>query len=176
MTLRTSLLAATAALSMIQPALSSEPLNDLEIAHAAFTAGQIDIRYAHLALAVSETESVRAFAETMVRDHTAVNAAAGALVARLEVTPQDNDLSRALTAGAVAKRAELAGLTGRDFDCAYARNELGYHETVNRTVEGDFIPNATVPELKVLLGEALETFRQHEGHARHMVAGLDCAS
>jgi len=33
-------------------------MNDLEIAHTAYTAGGIDIRYAHLALAVSENDAV----------------------------------------------------------------------------------------------------------------------
>ena len=70
---------------------------------------------------------------------------------------------------------ELSGaLSGKDFDCAYATNELGYHQVVNKTVEENFIPNATVPQLKELLTNALATFKQHEGHAEHMVAGLNC--
>ncbi|TMV09086.1 DUF4142 domain-containing protein [Ruegeria sediminis] len=149
-------------------------MNDLEIAHTAYTAGQLDIRYAHLALAVSENDAVRQFAETMIRDHSAVNQQAGALIAELNVTPQDNDLSRALVAGAAAKRAELIALSGNDFDCAYAQNELGYHQVVNKTVEGQFIPWATVEPLKALLSEALVTFKAHEKHAEHMVAGLTC--
>ena len=62
-------------------ARAEEAMNDLEIAHAAYTAGGLDIRYAHLALALSENEAVHAFARTMIRDHTAVNEAAGALIA-----------------------------------------------------------------------------------------------
>lgn len=157
-------------------AARAEPMNDLQIAHTAYTAGQLDIRYAHLALAVSETESVREFARTMIRDHTAVNDAAGALIASLEVTPQDNPLSQALVRGAAEKRAELIGLSGAAFDCAYATNELGYHQVVNQTVAGEFLPNVTVQPLKDLLEDALATFRVHETHAEHMVAGLGCGS
>lgn len=149
-------------------------LNDLEIAHAAYTAGQIDIRYAHLAMALSDNSSVRDFAATMIRDHSAVNDAAGALITELKVTPKDNALSQALLKGAGEKRTELVGLSGKAFDCAYATNELGYHQIVNKTVAEDFIPGATVPQLKALLGEALTTFREHERHAEHMVAGLKC--
>lgn len=152
----------------------SKAMNDLEIAHSAYTAGGIDIRYAHLALALSDSEPVRDFAATMIRDHSAVNDAAVALITKLKVTPQDNDLSRALTQGAAAKRAELRSLDGRAFDCAYAVNELSYHQVVNQTVEGSFIPNVTVPELKALLADALVTFKAHEGHAEHMVATLNC--
>lgn len=155
-------------------ALAQDGMNDLEIAHTAYTAGQIDIRYAHLALAVSENDSVREFASLMLRDHTAVNDAAVALITELKVTPQDNKLSQTLLKGAADKRAELLALSGNDFDCAYATNELGYHQVVNKTVEGSFIPAVTVPPLKELLEDALATFKQHEGHAEMMVAGLKC--
>lgn len=172
MTLALALAAAIVGLS----AKADQPMNDLEIAHTAYTAGSLDIRYAHLALAVSENDAVREFARTMIRDHTAVNDAAGALIAELNVTPQDNDFSRALVEGAAAKRAELVALTGADFDCAYATNELGYHQIVNKTVAETFIPAVTVAPLKTLLEDALVTFRAHEAHAERMVEGLQCAS
>jgi len=156
-------------------AQADEPMNDLEIAHTAYTAGGLDIRYAHLALAISENEAVRDFAQTMIRDHTAVNEAAGALIAELNVTPQDNALSQALVEGAAAKRAELMALNGNAFDCAYAVNELGYHQIVNKTVAESFIPAVTVEPLKALLEDALVTFKAHEQHAENMVAGLTCA-
>ena len=155
-------------------AIADDRMNDLEIAHTAYTAGQLDIRYAHLALAISENDAVREFANTMIRDHTAVNQRAGNLIGELNVTPQDNDLSRALVDGAAAKRAELMRLEGNAFDCAYAQNELGYHQTVNATVETKFIPWTTVAPLKELLSDALVTFKAHEQHAGHMVAGLAC--
>ncbi|MGV6849383.1 MAG: DUF4142 domain-containing protein [Marinibacterium sp.] len=155
-------------------AMAAEPMNDLEIAHTAYTAGQLDIRYAHLALAVSDNDAVRNFASTMIRDHTAVNDAAATLIAELDVTPRDNDLSRALVQGAAEKRTELMALNGRAFDCAYAANELDYHQVVNRTVEGSFIPAVTVAPLKDLLSTALVTFKAHEGHAQSMVDNLQC--
>lgn len=150
-------------------------MNDLEIAHTAYTAGGIDIRYAHLALAISENDAIRDFARTMIRDHSAVNDAAGALITELKVTPQDNALNQALVAGAAAKRAELMALNGNAFDCAYAANELGYHQIVNKTVAESFIPAVTVAPLKALLEDALVTFKAHEQHAEAMVAGLTCA-
>ena len=174
MTLKTLLATAITTASLTLPAAAADPMNDLEIAHAAYTAGLVDIRYAHLALALSENDAVREFARLMIRDHSAVNQAAGELVAKLNVTPQDNPLSQALLSGAKSKRLELSGLRGKSFDCSYAQNELGYHQVVNATVEGDFLPHATVPELKTLLEGALATFKQHEGHAAKMVAGLDC--
>ena len=146
--------------------------NDLQIAHTAYTAGAIDIRYAHLALAISDDLKVREFAELMLRDHAAVNEAALDLLARLEAAPEDNATSQTLLAQAADKRAELAGLTGSAFDLAYAENELAYHQFVNDTVENAFIPAAQNAEFKELLGVALATFQAHEGHAEMMVEEL----
>jgi putative membrane protein len=48
-------------------------LNDAQIAHIAYTAGQIDIQAAQQALKKSKNKDVRGFAQDMVRDHKAVN-------------------------------------------------------------------------------------------------------
>jgi len=142
--------------------------NDLEIAHIAYTAGSIDIRYAHLALALSDNPEVRQFAELMVRDHTAVNNKALALVDKLKITPQDNPTSQQLSNRAGEIRNELSQLRGEAFDKRYAANELEYHKFVNNAVENAFIPNAKNEELKSLLTAALQTFKVHEGHASMM--------
>ena len=66
-------------------------LTDPQIAHIAYTAGQLDIEAAKAAISKSTNKDVRAFAEGMVRDHEAVNKQALDLVAKLKVTPEDND-------------------------------------------------------------------------------------
>src|SRR4051812_1848155 len=81
-------------------------LNDAQIAHVAYTAGQIDIDAAKLALSKSKNPVVVAFANDMVRDHTAVNEQASALLKKLNVTPQDNDTSKSLVQAAAAKTKE----------------------------------------------------------------------
>lgn len=147
-------------------------LNDLEIAHAAYVAGNIDIRNAHLALALSDDPKVREFAALMISDHEAVNQAALELLKRLKAEPQDNAFSQALLKGARDNWAATAKLSGREFDKSYAANELAYHQTVNKVVGDAFIPNAENGELKTLLGSALATFQAHEKHAEQMVTDI----
>src|ERR1043166_7393268 len=91
-----------------QPAKPTDP----QIAHIAYTAGAIDIKAAELALKKLQNPQVRSFAEDMVRDHKAVNEQALALVKKLNVTPQNNDTSKALVKQADAKEAELSALDG----------------------------------------------------------------
>jgi putative membrane protein len=145
---------------------------DPQIAHIAYTAGVLDVEAGKQALAKSKNKDVRAFAEDMVRDHSAVNDQALALVKKLKVTPQDNDTSRALTKQAAAKRAELAKLNGGAFDKAYVANEVAYHKTVNGALATLLIPSANNAELKSLLQTGLKVFQGHEMHAEQIAAEL----
>jgi putative membrane protein len=106
----------------------------------------------------------------MERDHKAVNDKALALVKKLNVTPEDNDTSKALTKQAADKRAELAKLSGAAFDRAYIDNEVAYHKVVNGALEKTLIPSASNPELKDLLTTGLKIFQGHEQHAEHVAA------
>lgn len=153
-------------------AKSPAELNDLEIAHVAYTADNIDIRYAHLALAISENPDIHAFAKTMVRDHTAVNEQALALLGKLKAQPQDNFLSKSLNKGAGEIIEELSQLRGKAFDRRYAQNELAYHKAVNDLVENAFIPNIEHADVKALFEAGLKIFKAHEGHAEMMVKNL----
>jgi putative membrane protein len=146
--------------------------NDAQIAHIAYTAGQIDVDAAQLALQKSKNKEVRAFAEDMVRDHKAVNEKALALVKKLKVTPQDNDTSKGLLKQAKDKQAELRKLDGTAFDKAYTENEVAYHKTVNGALESTLIPSASNAELKDLLGTGLKIFQGHQQHAEHVLADL----
>ena len=145
---------------------------DPQIAHIAYTAGQLDIDAAKQALAKSKNKDVRSFAEDMVRDHTAVNKQALDLVKKLKVTPEDNDTSRSLTKAAADKKAEMAKLNGADFDKAYVANEVAYHKTVNGALETTLIPSANNAELKSLLQTGLKLFQGHQQHAEHVAAAL----
>jgi len=143
---------------------------DPQIAHIAYTAGQLDIEAAQQALQKSKNKEVRDFATNMESDHKAVNDKALALVKKLNVKPEDNDTSKALAKQAADKRAELAKLSGAAFDKAYIDNEVAYHKTVNGALESTLIPSASNPELKDLLTTGLKIFQGHEQHAEHVAA------
>jgi putative membrane protein len=160
----TAFLAAT----LTRPVVAQADLNDLEMAHVAVTASNIDIRYAHLALALSANESVRAFAETMIRDHTAVNAQVADLARRLNVQAQDNPLSQQLLRDAERLRDELSRLRGEAFDRRYVENELNYHRAVNGIVADSFVPNIENADVKKAFEGALVIFRGHERHAAQL--------
>lgn len=151
-------------------ALAADKPNDAQIAHIAYTAGELDIKAAQQALDISKAKHVRAFAQDMLRDHKAVNDKALALVKKLGVTPEDNDTSKALSKDADAKRAELGKLSGAAFDKAYVENEVAYHKAVNGALKDTLIPSASNAELKALLETGLKIFEGHQTHAEHLSA------
>ena len=153
-------------------AAKTASINDAQIAHIAYTAGQIDIAAGKQALAKSKNKAVRAFAHEMVRDHAAVNVQALALVKKLHVTPQANDTSAALSKGAAAEIRTLSRLHGIAFDRAYVRNEVAYHKTVNGALKDTLIPNAQNGELKSLLQTGLTLFSEHQTHAEHLASRM----
>lgn len=163
-------LALAFALAVSGATAKEEKLNDAQIAHIAYTAGQIDIAAGKLALSKTHDAMIRDFANEMVRDHTAVNDKALALVKKLGVTPEDNPVSKSLTDGADKKKAELEKLNGAAFDKAYIDNEVAYHMTVNGALSKTLIPGATNPELKQLLETGLKLFEEHQHHAEMIAA------
>ena len=167
--------AALAAISLLSGAAFAQGAakpTDPQIAHIAYTAGVLDVTAAKQALAKSSNKDIKSFAQDMVRDHEAVNQQALALVKKLNVTPEDNDTSRALSKQAAAKLAEMDKLKGAEFDKAYAANEVAYHKAVNGALETLLIPSATNAELKSLLQTGLKIFQGHLQHAEHVAASL----
>jgi putative membrane protein len=155
-----TLMFATAAVAADQAAKPTDP----QIAHIAYTAGQLDIEAAKQALDKSKNKDVRAFAQQMVGDHTTVNNQALALVKKLKVTPEDNPTSQSLTKQADSTRKQLASL--------YVDNEVAYHKTVNAALSDTLIPDAQNAELKTLLQSGLALFQAHQKRAEQLAGQL----
>jgi putative membrane protein len=158
-------------------AFASVPANgaaptDPQIAAIVVTANQVDIDAGKLATASSQSGEVRAFAQTMITDHTAVNKSAVDLVQKLHVTPEANPTAASLQRGGDENLANLRKLRGAAFDKAYVDHEVAYHETVIAALDETLIPSASNAELKSLLVKVRPAFVAHLEHARHLQAKL----
>ncbi|ACE94690.1 hypothetical protein AMC90_PD00624 (plasmid) [Rhizobium phaseoli] len=158
-----------ASLGTISLAADAKP-TDPQIAHIAYTAGQIDVTAAEQALKKSKNAEVIEFAKTMERDHKAVNDQALDLVKKLKVTPEDNKISQSLSAQASKELKTLEALDGAAFDKAYVENEVAYHKSVNTALSTVLIPSAQNKELKSLLETGLTLFKQHQMHGEHLAS------
>jgi putative membrane protein len=163
--------AAATNIARSEPATTS-PVTDPQIAAIVVAANTVDIKAGELAQSKTTNPKIRQFADTMVRDHTAVNKAAVELVTKLGVTPEENETSRSLTSNGEQTRERLGGLTGKEFDTAYIDNEVTYHATVIKALDDTLIPNAKNAELKALLIKVRPSFVTHLQHAEQLKASM----
>ncbi len=159
--------------SMAAPAAPAPAaINDAQIAHIVVTANSIDSAAGVVAKGKAEAKDVKDFAQMMITDHGAVNAQAVALATKLGVTPEDNDTSRQLKAGADESATKLNGLTGAAFDRAYIEREVAYHEAVIAALDDTLIPNTQNAELKDLLVKSRPAFVAHLDRAKKILGTL----
>lgn len=145
-------------------------LADAQIAAIVVAANNIDILYADLALAKSQDAEIREFATMVKKDHESVNEAVGTLLARLGVTPVDNEISFDLRDDADTKRLIMRDLEGFAFDSSYAANEVTYHRGVLASIDDLLIPNAQNAEFKALLLQVRPAVAAHLEHATELAS------
>jgi putative membrane protein len=153
-------------------AQNTASLTDSQIAHVFFTAGQVDISAANLALNHSSNPAVRAFANAVLRDYTAANKTAISSLAKLNINAQDNAISQSLAGAGIEHAQDLSKLSGAAFDKAYAQNELAYHVFVTGALETTLIPSAQNSQVKSLLQSGLASFERHHRDAAQLAIQL----
>ena len=155
-----------------QTAPAASPPNDAQIAQIVLAADSVDVDYGNLAVKKTKNAEVKAFAETMIRDHTAVNAKAAALAKKLGITPEASDTSKTLKSDGEKELSKLNAMQGAEFDKAYIDNEVSYHESVIASLDKLLLPNAKNAELKSLLESGRPIFVSHLNHAKELQASL----
>jgi putative membrane protein len=155
-----------------QTEATAAPPNDAQIAQIVLTADSVDVDYGNLAVKKTKNAQVKAFAETMIRDHTSVNNQATALAKKLGMTPEASDTSKSLKSDGEKEIAKLKAMHGAEFDKAYIDNEVAYHESVIGALDKVLLPNAKDAELKSLLEAGRPIFVSHLNHAKEIQASL----
>src|ERR1051325_8387525 len=95
---------------------AAAPPNDAQIAQIVLTADSVDVDYGKLAVKKTKNAEVKAFAETMIRDHTAVNDKAAALAKKINLTPEESDTSKSLKSDGDKEMAKLKAMHGAEFE------------------------------------------------------------
>ena len=169
-----AVLAQTAAAPVAAPtaAPAAAGPTDPQIAAIVVAANSVDVEAGKLAKSRSKNKAVKAFAETMIRDHEGVNKQAKALVTKLKVKPEENATSKSLTEGGKENLAALKKLKGAEFDKAYVAHEVTYHEQVIAAVTTVLMPNVKNEELKALLEKSAPVFTAHLEHAKKLSGEL----
>jgi putative membrane protein len=146
------------------------PLTDADVAGIVVAANSIDADAGEVAASRATSAEVRAFAQTMVRDHRAVNQQAGQLVQKLGITPAENAVTRQLHAEAKAAADDLQKRSGSDFDRAYLAREVAFHQAVIAAIDNALLPSVQSTELKGALEGVRPAIVAHLEHAQRLVA------
>jgi len=172
MNLRIAVVTATLALAALTAQAQGGGPTDPQIAAIVVTANKVDVEAGELAKAKATSPEVKAFAQTMITDHTSVNKSATELVHKLHVTPESNSTSESLQQGGDQNLAQLKKLSGAAFDKAYIDHEVTYHEAVLDALDKTLIPSAHNAELKALLVKVRPAFVAHLEHAKKLQTSL----
>lgn len=156
-------LAFLATISILQAQTANLASPDLQFAARAASGGHAEVELGHLALAKSNREDVRQFAQRMVDDHTRANRDLSELAMREHIR-----LPRAPEGQDAAEIRRMSALSGANFDRPYIdlmvkdhRQDVADFEREARS--GQFAPlrtlaNATLPMLRehLHMAEALQ--------------------
>ena len=156
----------------VQGARTAAPLDDPTIVAIFDAANTWDIELGRLALSKSHNKDVRAFADMMVRDHTAARKLGRDLAARLHVTPTPPGKDFALYKDHVAILKTLRSESGASFDNAYIDHEVWYHQAVIDAVTNTLLPATKNAELKDLEVKVAPNFQAHLAAAKDLQARL----
>ena len=142
-------------------------LDDATILAIFDQANTADILTGRLGAKYGASEDVRGLARMVVTDHVAAQQLGRDLARKLGLmpTPPDNDTSVADCARAVAL---LQSKTGPEFDRAYLKYEVAFHQSAVDAVKGTLLPAATHPELRDFLKTVLPGFERHLAATRAM--------
>jgi RNA polymerase sigma factor (sigma-70 family) len=125
------------------PAFAADKPTDPQIAHIAYTAGLIDIEAGKQAIDKAQNKDVRAVAQRMIGDHTAVNDQALALVKKLNVTRRQSDQPEADKSAEGRAQSSPGSMTPRS--TRLCRQRSGVAETVRDALSQTLIQSAQTP-------------------------------
>jgi putative membrane protein len=150
-----------AALSVLAlPQAVAAPLNDAVIFAIFDNANMADIRTGRLGLKKGASPEVQALAKMVIADHEAVQQMGRDLAKKLGVVPVPPDDDGGLEAEAKAFVA-LQSKSGREFDVAYLRHEIAFHQSVIDAINTTLLPGISNTEFKALVLKVLPGFQHH---------------
>jgi len=147
-------------------------LSDANIAAMVLASNNTDISYARLAPTRAQRDDVKQFAARMLTDHTGVNGLVTNLLTKLDVAPEDNQLSLDLRDESANKRDIMRELSGYAFDSTYIQNEVAYHQKFLSQIDNLMLRDARNSELRGLLTAVRPAVAAHLAHAEQVRADV----
>ena len=142
--------------------------SDADIAGIIRTANQGEVDQGQAAIARANSDEVRAFARMMVSDHSKALTQANDLFSRINVTPNDFDLTANLKSNSQQTVSNLSTYSGADFDQKYIQSQIDAHQWLLNSLDSTLIPAAHNRQLHDFLWNTRSIVSSHLERARQI--------
>ncbi len=147
-------------------------LSDAQILQIVIVANEGEVAEGEVASAKASHDTVKAFAQEMIDDHTQAAADARAVATANAITPTSSAVSAALEAQAQATVAALNSLGEPQFDGAYMASQVNAHQSVLVLVNDALLPQAVNTDLRAYLLTMRTAVQTHLTAAAQIAADL----
>jgi len=147
-------------------------LTDAQILGFADTANTGEVGQGNIALSKGQADSVKQFAQLMVKDHTAAKDKGRAIGKELGLTPAPSELSNGIQRDGNEATAQLEKASAQSFDRTYMQIQVRLHEKVLKKLD-DVIPKADASQVKALLTDMRGHVEHHLAVARSTLTSLE---
>jgi putative membrane protein len=144
----------------------SGPIQDTDFYQQALDGGRKEVAAATLASTSASDAGVKSFADTLVKDHTAMNQQVAAAAGQADAAAPAPDASAT---------ADLQGKSGADFDRAFVDKMVADHQATIALFE-NAAQNASTEEAKSLAQGALPKLQEHLQPAQDLQTKLGGAT
>lgn len=150
---------------------AASPLDDATIFAIFDETNTADVWVGRIAAARGHSEAVRDLGKMVAADHEAVQQSWRDLARTLGVvpTPPPQDTRAGELAQSIAL---LQSKTGAEFDRAYLRHEIAFHQAVIDAVKTRLLPAIRNERFRTLVSETLPGFEHHLAETRKVAATL----
>jgi putative membrane protein len=138
---------------------------DANVVDVLEAANQGEVEYSRIGAEKATSPSVKAFAQKMVKDHSAMLDGVKGLATKLNVTPAPNDKANDLQKETQKDVTDLVAKTGKDFDKEFMEEQVDMHqETLD--LLNDLDSRTTNVDLKAAIAEAKPKVQAHLDEAK----------
>jgi putative membrane protein len=109
----------------------------------------------------AQSRDVKLLARNLVTDHTTMSTTLSRLLANIELTPREDDVTRLLRDQSAARRDTLRRLSGPAFDSAYVESEVRYHQELLVAIDRVFVPSVRNARLRDYVSSIRPTIAGH---------------
>ena len=126
-------------------------VSDAEIAAILAASDTAEIQPSQLAGQKAQNAALREYAQRMINDHGMLSDSLAALAQANGITPAPNAMSEQIQAQTQTTLQRLQGLSGAEFDAAYAQAMADSHQQALTSIETQLVPSAQNAQLRTAL-------------------------